>query len=405
MTQVAEAAEVIPVLWMDDEPRAIENFRDILAAEKSPLRVDIATTIHEARERLREKEYGALVIDCRMDLFGRTENGAKFLQDVNEERRALPTFVFTGYADDPMYSQILESSLAVQVFSKNENFSLPLMRQRLFKCLQDFGRSYLDVAAVEPEKVTFKTFIKNPEKYESTCEAHWPRHGHWLTKEMERSHLAWVVVCGDRIVKQSSQLSDFPDDGDLLSIGKSYNLVPFAYTAPFLPEEMGLPLHVPVPVRGAGGTHDWAETSTRDDFYPALSVSVSGAQIKADFDTGAQVSFFPEEIIPRGLFRAWRSSHHLGQQFKYFARKVEVDLHSATGTQRSGKLTVQVVRKWSESPFVAINQGRKALIGRDVLLAFDVVVSLCSRERCTGVYYLDELRQVPKGGGTLPTSI
>ena len=389
-----EAAETIPVLWMDDQPRAIKNYKRLLQEESSPLRVDIATSIAEARTKLHKELYGAVVIDCKMDRFGRTSNGAQFLLEINRDWPPLPTFVFTGFADDPVYSTHLERSAAVSVVSKTESFDLPLSDNPLFRDLREHGERYLKVARVQPEKLSFAQYITNPDVFQDLLDAHWPRHGVWISREMERRGLTWCVVCGDQLFAGSEDLFEFPDEDRLLQIGRETNLVPFAYTVPLMPEETvpeGVGRQVPVPAKGRVGAHDWAPTTLSGDLYPTLSVKVGSREITADFDTGAHITVLPVDMVGKHIFTAWREHHHLGKTYQYHARKLEIELRSSLGLERKGKLPVWVVKNWESSPFVQINPRRSALIGRDIMRLFDLVVCLCSRDGCTGVYFHDEL--------------
>ena len=388
---------IVPILWMDDEPEAIHNYRRLLEGEESGIHVEIATSIAEAKQKLRQDAYGAVVIDCKMGQYGRGENGARFLTEINSGNRALPTFVFSGFADDPVYQRHLKKSSAIEIVSKNENFELPLSNHSFFRSIRYFGEVYLRLRHFNPERVAFSAFIADREKFREELASHWPRNAFWITKEMVQKRYVWCVVCGDRMVDGSADLLDFPEDDALYQLGKEYNLFPFAYTnAPVLsPEESGgsesLPGRVPIPRANQKGSHSWAATTYDGDAYPTISIRLEEHEVLADFDTGARISIVPDNVVRAHMFPGWQSAYHLGKKFDYFTKRVSVGIQSASGTSKSANLPVWVVSNWNGGPFVSVNPVRNALIGRDILRLFELVVCLSSKDQCTGIHFIDEL--------------
>src|SRR5436305_785459 len=91
----------VKILWMDDEPETIENYKRLIEYEKGPgfLAIDVVDSIPKTRERLKSGKYAALVVDFNMKQspVATPVNGAKFLKDVNEQQKWFPTFVYSSF--------------------------------------------------------------------------------------------------------------------------------------------------------------------------------------------------------------------------------------------------------------------------------------------------------------------
>lgn len=88
------------------------------------------------------------------------------------------------------------------------------------------------------EEVVFYEFLANPEKYSAQFDAYWGQRGRWIDEEMKRRGWMWIVICGGEVVAGSPLVSDFPDEEQLIEIGKKYNRIPFVYGKTVLPEEI-----------------------------------------------------------------------------------------------------------------------------------------------------------------------
>jgi len=368
--------ETVPVLWMDDEPNAIVDWIDVLNAEPGPIRfdLDVATSIDNARLKLRAREYGALVVDCKMNPNNESANGAEFLLSVNEARKSLPTFVYSAWLDDPLYQRFLGRSLAVLI-ERKQVFDPPLSEKAMFSQIYEIARKYLAVKHLSPEIIQFKEYEKNPAKHAEEVKAHWMKHGHWIQAEMRNRHIAWCVVCEEQIVRGTGDLFQFPNTDGLVEIGKAYNRIPFAYSKTLLPESV-------VPM-GEG----WA----RNDYYPAIRAKVNGVEILDDFDTGAPQTYVSDGLVKRGWLSFMRDSevgYVLGSSFNFFTTKVKITLFDADGSEHTQEIPVAVVEGWDSSAFKHVNSKRVVLFGRDLLRAFEVEVTLDSKNRVTRVRFI-----------------
>jgi hypothetical protein len=81
------------------------------------------------------------------------------------------------------------------------------------------------------------------------------------------------------------------------------------------------------------------------------------------------------------IYEAW----HLGQPFEYAIKNLRLGL-TATGEQvRETQMFAVCVLNWRQSPFVAINPNRTALVGRDLCLALQPIVTLNFADRTTNL--------------------
>lgn len=373
----------IKILWMDDQPETIKNYKELLARENL-FEIDIATSIPEAKEKLTTLEgdinadkYEALVIDCRIDPYDLTENGAEFLKQVNELDKAFPTFVYSSWAEDRRFKQFLDQSYAIFIESKTRSFDSPLSQNRFFKAIYESGRRFQEVKDLEPEKIIFSRYVEEPYKYQTEVTSHWKKHGHWITLELARRRWMWGVVCGEEIVAGSDDLFDYPDEDALAELGQAHNLIPFAYSEPALPED-------------SGSSASWNLHAGTNDYYPTIKIQIGDTELQDDFDTGAQQTMIAEELIKRGILDHIRAyeGEHLGLSFQYLTKQVPVTITDSAGNVQTKKLPVAIVINWDESPFTRANKKRRVLFGRDILRAFEVEVCLNSRDHITQVRLL-----------------
>lgn len=368
----------LPILWMDDKPEHIKDYVRTLEVEKSPISVEVSTSIADAERKLKQKKYLALVIDCQMDDNDRSQNGADFLLDINAKIRTLPTFVYTAFRTETLYKESLERSYAIAIAEKTDTFETPLHSNPFFAAIIRSAQNFLEVKDLKPEKIQFERYIADPNSYKSDVEAHWQRHKNWITKEIARIGWIWGVVCGENIVAGSADLFDFPTEEELMKIGKSNNLIPFAYSFSHDPEmsELGIGKNL----------IGWSMIAEKD-YFPTFRLTMAGNEITDDFDTGAHQTQVSDDLIPKGILDAVQSKNslHLGESYSFFTKKIDVKVSDNDLTHDSRKIAVRIIRDWVNSPFVKINKNRRALIGRDILRAFDLRVLLDSHKKETQV--------------------
>lgn len=379
------ATTVVRVLWVDDEPAAIEIYRRLLHKEQDRLGIEIkiVNSIEDARKELETGEYAAVVVDCKMNPYDDSVNGAEFLLDINKTHKDLPTFVYSAFLDDPLYQGLLNKSYAILTVSKLDEFEKPLSKDAFFRLLSKTASQYSAVKDLYPEKIQFSDYIKHPERYSAEFDAHWDKHGHWIKTEMKKKKLAWCVVCGEQIERSSHNPFDFPNEKTLKEIGNDTNLIPFAYSDTLAPED-SIPLTT-------DGSH-WAPTSFSEDYYPRLKIRLENVVLEDDFDTGAIRTHVSDALIRRGFLEPWRDSDlgHLGKPYRFFSKTIPVAILGPLGTEQKREVAITVVQNWDHSPFVLVNKKRKCLLGRDLLHAFPVEILLDSRSRTTHVRLSEE---------------
>jgi hypothetical protein len=375
------APQPLKVLWMDDQLDSIQTYATILGNKGSelPMNVDVADSIQVARDKINSEEYDAMVVDCRMDNYDHSVSGARFLLEVNESHRFLPTFVYSAWSDDAHYKGDIEKSYAIDIVSKNQRFERPLSRNKFFQALYRCGRRYVQAKVYQPEKIHFASYMQNPQLHSEDVGHHWKKHCYWIRGEMRKRKYLWSVVCGMEMIHGSSDLSDFPNEEALIKLGEKHKLIPFAYTSFIPPEDMN-----PIP---------WENTDvTEGDFYPAIEARIANNKLWGDFDTGAFQTFLSDEISRRGRLdfsRDTETEYHLGEPYKYFAKKLNICLFDGKdGTEQSKELTVAVVERWKESSFTKVNKKRKALLGRDLLRTFKMEIYLNSATRETRIRFI-----------------
>lgn len=357
---------------MDDEPEFINNYKRIIEKEGIDLSVDIATTIAEASKKLATGIYNALIADCRMDLYDRSQNGVSFVLDVNKNNRCLPTYLYSAYLHDAAFIDAIGHTNVVDILDKNEQHTLPLSKDQMFQNIITFATNHFQSREFHPERISFNDYVRNPEKYSDEIDQHWTKHQIWIVKELERSNCVWGIVCGTRLVDKSNDILDYPNEEQLTKLGAKHKLIPFAYSLPQIPEES-----------------TWNPTTSKNDYYPTLKIKIKNVSLEDDFDTGAYQTYVSDEVVTKGIFDFIRhsgNSKHLGQKFQYFTKKVPIEIISEDGERKTVEVAVSVVRDWKDSSFVRINPHRQILIGRDLLRASEIRIELDAKTRTSKVY-------------------
>jgi CheY-like chemotaxis protein len=375
--------EMIPVLWMDNEPKNVAIIKKFIEEEKKvfQIQVDIVQTIEDARKMLASGRYAAIVVDCKMDDFDVSVNGAEFLREIAAENPALPRFVYSAYLEDPRYEHLIDQSAVIARASKvDDRFVPPLANHEFFRKLNYAASQFFRVRDKFPEQIEFGSYRLDPERYANEVAAHWQKHGSWITADMAQRNWVWCVAIGIALVAGSSDLADFPNERDLLELGEKYNLIPFAYGGMSSPEEM--------PGPGPTSRASWSKTSYSNDWYPTFHARVNGNDVEADFDTGAYCTYVPDDLVRKGLWNFSRDGTHLGKPYKYFTKTVPFEVIDQAGVSSVREVAVAVVESWQETGFIDANPNRRCLVGRDLLRNFPVVIVLDSGLRTTIVRHI-----------------
>jgi hypothetical protein len=201
----------------------------------------------------------------------------------------------------------------------------------------------------------------------------------WLEWMRRTLQAEWLLVVDGKIVRYGASWNEYPSDDALEALIQQLGKVPLLFAADPLIEETA-----------------WSPTRYPDDFYPTLSVTFQGLAgqgitLVADFDTGSRHTFADADLLQRqGVIHLlpttlWAVGWHLNRSFRYTPKSLIVILTAADGTQKTASQTILCVRNWQQSPFVAVNPNRTALIGRSLCLATQVKITLDFAQQVTSV--------------------
>jgi hypothetical protein len=201
----------------------------------------------------------------------------------------------------------------------------------------------------------------------------------WLEWMRRTLQAEWLLVVDGKIVRYGASWNEYPSDDALEALIQQLGKVPLLFAADPLIEETA-----------------WSPTRYPDDFYPTLSVTFQGLAgqgitLVADFDTGSRHTFADADLLQRqGVIHLlpttlWAVGWHLNRPFRYTPKSLIVILTAADGTQKTTSQTILCVRNWQQSPFVAVNPNRTALIGRSLCLATQVKITLDFAQQVTSV--------------------
>src|SRR5258706_2978628 len=329
-----QAVKAISVLWMDDKPDSIKKLQRALRLGQNRIEIEIVSSIEETRFRL-EKDlsaYDLLIVDCKMDDDDDSVNGAEFLVEVNQNYKALPTFVYSAFWSDIPFKKYVESSYAIMVEGRKV-YSPPLEENEFFAKIRETGERYLSVKHLRPEEIQFDEFVNNPSKYDQAVRAHRIKHSNWVRIEMRRKSWVWSVVCGESMVGGDPDLFKLPNSEALRAIGREQNRVPFVYSDP-LPIESIMP--------SASSDIVWNTTRFANDFYPTIRASFGSDFVTDDFDTGATQTIISNRLVKTDEFDIWEEHSHFGFKYRYVQKKITLVLVDSEGKAQARELPVRV---------------------------------------------------------------
>ncbi len=190
------------------------------------------------------------------------------------------------------------------------------------------------------------------------------RNKEWLLRKCEELGAMWLLVVDGQIYAHGKNLADNPPtEEEILDLAQQTGKLPLFFIHPALlwVEETS-----------------WHPTIYASDVYPTIRCrfhSDSASWVTtADFDTGSASTFVSYEALSaQGIMQLLpsdviRQMMHLGQVFRFFVRTLELSLLANDGSERTVRLRTLCVLNWRQSPFVAVNPNRTALVGRDICL-------------------------------------
>ena len=208
------------------------------------------------------------------------------------------------------------------------------------------------------------------------------RNRKWLEWIRETLGVEWMLVVDGKLIRFDVSWDAYPTDKEIEVICQVTGKVPLLFAATPVIEESAL----------------WHPTRYVNDFYPSLVLSFSNAAgrsvvLEADFDTGAIRTFADADLLQRhkvvgfSLTTLWAWGIHLGQAFRYTPIPLKVALVAEDGSTQETLHTVLCVRNWQQSPFVAVNPNRTALVGRSLCLSLKPKITMDFEQKVTNLHW------------------
>ncbi|MFW6384451.1 MAG: response regulator, partial [Halodesulfurarchaeum sp.] len=124
----------IDVLAVDDDADLVDLTATFLEREQEGFRVDTATSVEEALERLEEHEFEAIVSDYDMP----ETNGLEFLGEIRDDRPDLPFILFTGKGSEEIASQAIKKGVTDYLQKGTKSSQYSVLANRLKNAVQQY---------------------------------------------------------------------------------------------------------------------------------------------------------------------------------------------------------------------------------------------------------------------------
>jgi hypothetical protein len=187
----------------------------------------------------------------------------------------------------------------------------------------------------------------------------------WLLQKFKDLKAAWLMVVDGQVIASGATLSDYPTPEQLLAVCHRTGKFPFLFINEMI-----------MVIEESGST--WHLTNIPHDFYPTVPIKIRSDKattaIVGDLDTGAIPTFVDYDfLVDQNLIQPQApeetdNAQHLGQVYDYLTRSIVIEIVFPSREVRSLEIPIACVIDWQNSPFVAINPSRVALLGRAVLL-------------------------------------
>jgi hypothetical protein len=194
----------------------------------------------------------------------------------------------------------------------------------------------------------------------------------WIKKRFAALGAAWLMVIDGKVIVHGASIQQLPKEQEFDALCEKHGKYPFVFFSPrnFMIEE----------------TSTWHTTIEPDDAYPTVPIKLRGARrsldMVADFDTGAHDAYFDFDLLLQNRLLKQGSrdyedeSVHLGQSFRFTAKPLRLSLKDKTGKAKEIGIFAFCIKNWADSPFVAINPNRSALVGRALFFKLGTIIHL-----------------------------
>jgi CheY-like chemotaxis protein len=341
-------------MWLEDKPNLVEGLANVMRRDDhAPVNVKLYESSEVAKKDIWAFKPDLVLVDLRLE---QKIDGIAFIRHVRKQNPVLPVRVVSSFIRD------YETQLKSLPNLTGVHDRLTLDGEVGMKFLRTAKiDAYVNSAARSLQISNLRLAdLNNAPDYREFLRFHWRLFGKIAIEAIATQNLAWVAICGDDIVETGNGMETFPDDGELDRLDQKYQKAPFAYARPVISEESGAGLLL--------------------EQYPECQIKVH-TWGKANFDTGTNQTLVSEDLCA-GSVSGLQHNEHQGQRYEYGFRRESITLRCADSETVEDigpfNMAVAVVFDWLESPWVAVNPDRSALLGRDIFKGRDISIQLSS---------------------------
>ena len=226
-----------------------------------------------------------------------------------------------------------------------------------------------------------------PEQYSLIFGIIQARYARLIRNALRKPGRRALLLCDRKVVATAEWADDFPLE-EIRRIEREHDRVCFVYGSGDLVEESA-----------------WSAVRT-DDAYPTIPVWLApedtpeptwgqvGMALVADFDTGnprrpSGLNAFDASLAnSAGLFPgAHTIDKHLETFYRYSRTPALLGTEDEGGQRKAYKTVVRLVADWSLSPFVRANPRRRGFVGREIMFALGLRITLDPAARRTTIEF------------------
>jgi len=359
--------------------------------------VEEAKNYTEAVEKLKRLDFDLIIMELK--LRGRnaeksTEVGIDLLFYIKQSDIYSAVLILTDYASLDTHKQARE--LGIYGYLSKRQTSNEKLVAAVAKAYEKFQSVQKDVIT---DFASVSTSFRHFDSLDSAERQRIIRKGMEVLRplaeeKMDELQAKWLVLCGKEVVADSEHL-EYPDSKTLEAIGEQHDRIPFLFEREeFIEEIAGSAIWV--------NTYDGL-TPRPDDYYPTVFLEVVRDEIilpiLADFDTGAPEIYTDLARLVRFDIILWEDLEayrniqdvKIGRihewQYEYYKFLIEIALTDVANLRRSENLWVNCISDWETSGFLTVNRNRQALVGRPLLLKFQIRLELDGKEKMTKIFH------------------
>lgn len=351
-------------LWVDDVSEDVRNCGTLIVEiEQDDFDVNYAEDYQAALEEAKRKKFQVFLIDIKLGSGG---DGIELAREIRRKNRLVPILFVSSYQDEN--SERIQSVPNIQkVIKKQDLVGNELEFAQSVRVHSERYKRYVELGL---DSLTYSEFQGN-ECRDEELSMHSDYNEKWAQDYLALNGMAWLALCGDKVIAESDTLSDFPDTRTLEEWAERYDRIPFVYSRQITSEERGDRKDETLP------------------YYPKVAILVNGVDSDADLDTGTNRTLVSQNCVgQKHPLRRYRKHMHLGEVFYFFDERVEVGLRCSSGQRVKVYLTVAVVKDWYSSPWTIVRPDRDALLGRDIFLYFSGIVQIDAEGRSATISFI-----------------